>query len=228
MMISKKGSISVEALIVIPVIILVGLFFFQIISLFADAEIQTQNVYNTLEELENINFVYEKVGVSKISLPLGKYQELVDDIIKQADGRAREGLLKEIFINKLPGLTLESWQLKEGLINGQVSYKRNLLFSNQTLHIHFTKRLWLFGDNKALYPNISLADAIKKSEDKDKKTNVYQTKTGAKYHLDGCFYLRRSTTDKTKIIKMTLHQAKKKGLDACKRCIKGAKWYPGK
>jgi competence protein ComEC len=44
------------------------------------------------------------------------------------------------------------------------------------------------------------------------KTTVYITETGTKYHKDGCSYLKKSK------IKITLKDAKDKGLEACGRC----------
>lgn len=45
-----------------------------------------------------------------------------------------------------------------------------------------------------------------------KETVVYITKTGEKYHKDGCRYLRQSK------IKTTKKEAVKKGYGACKVC----------
>jgi len=46
----------------------------------------------------------------------------------------------------------------------------------------------------------------------NKDTVVYITKTGEKYHKDGCRYLRQSK------IKTTKKEAVKKGYGACKVC----------
>lgn len=45
-----------------------------------------------------------------------------------------------------------------------------------------------------------------------KEQTVYITKTGRKYHADGCQYLRRSQ------IPMSLKQAKAQGYTPCSRC----------
>jgi len=45
------------------------------------------------------------------------------------------------------------------------------------------------------------------------KSIVYITNTGAKYHLGGCSYLRRSS------IKINISDAKKSGYTACSRCF---------
>jgi hypothetical protein len=45
-----------------------------------------------------------------------------------------------------------------------------------------------------------------------KEITVYVTKTGSKYHLDGCRYLSKSQ------IPMSLSQAKAKGYTPCSVC----------
>lgn len=59
-------------------------------------------------------------------------------------------------------------------------------------------------------PVESPVSRINLSQNKD--TVVYITKTGEKYHKDGCRYLRQSK------IKTTKKEAVKKGYGACKVC----------
>ncbi|MBO1318336.1 hypothetical protein [Acanthopleuribacter pedis] len=49
---------------------------------------------------------------------------------------------------------------------------------------------------------------------KDKSQTVYITKTGEKYHADGCRYLKKSKIIQTK------QEAKEKGFDPCSVCFK--------
>jgi len=46
---------------------------------------------------------------------------------------------------------------------------------------------------------------------------IYKTKTGTRYHMEGCMYLRMSK------IPITISQAEKEGLKPCKICIQGMK-----
>jgi hypothetical protein len=56
------------------------------------------------------------------------------------------------------------------------------------------------------------ADASKKKSSKDSNPIVYVTRTGHKYHRDGCRYLRQSK------IKITLKDAKEQGYTPCSIC----------
>jgi len=61
-------------------------------------------------------------------------------------------------------------------------------------------------------PNIVATPAPAPSQSNNQGVTVYGTKTGAKYHADGCRYLSKSK------IPMTLSAAKSSGLTACSVC----------
>jgi hypothetical protein len=69
----------------------------------------------------------------------------------------------------------------------------------------------------ALSISVSAPAAPFQSKPKHKKVQVkdyivYVTRTGAKYHLDGCQYLRRSQYE------MSKREAVNQGYTACSRC----------
>jgi hypothetical protein len=60
-------------------------------------------------------------------------------------------------------------------------------------------------------PSYAHTETLKTTSVEKKDYTVYVTKTGSKYHLDGCSYLRSK-------IKTTKDQAVKDGYTACSRC----------
>jgi hypothetical protein len=60
-----------------------------------------------------------------------------------------------------------------------------------------------------------VAPSVAVQESRRQDPTVYGTRTGTKYHADGCRYLRSSK------IAMKLSEAKKRGLTACSKCRPG-------
>lgn len=224
---NKRGSITVEAVIVVSVMILVCASLFQLLTLFPEEDIKVQTVYDICNKLDTVYYIYHKVGIFDSTYESG-YQAL-DDLIEQtrkfSDETTAEYILEETLSNLLAheDMVLSSFELKDDRISGQIGYSRSIVFGyTWDMAIKFDKTMWLFGDNKSIYPNKSLADLLHTRDDHEKNLLVYQTKTGGKYHMAGCFYLRRSTTDKPNIKSMSLYEAKRiKHLTPCKRCIGG-------
>ncbi|MDF2523330.1 MAG: hypothetical protein K0R31_971, partial [Clostridiales bacterium] len=63
----------------------------------------------------------------------------------------------------------------------------------------------------------SSENPVEESYKKLKESTVYITRTGSRYHKDGCIHLKRSK------IPMKLSEAQKKGMSACKMCYEGFK-----
>lgn len=60
-------------------------------------------------------------------------------------------------------------------------------------------------------------NSVEESYKKLKESTVYITRTGSRYHKDGCMHLKRSK------IPIKLSEAKNKGMSACKMCFEGFK-----
>ena len=69
------------------------------------------------------------------------------------------------------------------------------------------------GNDEASKAENSVEDSYKKL----KESTVFITRTGSRYHKDGCIHLKRSK------IPIKLSQAQKKGMLACKACYEGFK-----
>ena len=232
-MTDRKGNISVEALISVTLFILFMSFLFQMLSMLSKEDKMSQIVFDGIYTLENYGYLYEKIGVldQEINIDLGDHQEIVQFInksINKVDQQSKTEYLKWVLKQKLDvyDIIINSFEIKEDVLSCRVIYKREYLFGlSHDFEISIKKRMWLFGDEKELYPNKTLTDVFKKQLADERRQFVYQTKTGGKYHLVGCFYLVRSTTDQTKIKKMSLYDAKYLyHLMPCQRCMKEGIW----
>lgn len=225
---NNRGSISVEALITVSVMILLMAFMIQFMFFIQEEDLRTQYVYDALEDLEVCNYLYEKIGVIKIPIPDSPYTEYVSELVKSleeyVDGFVLETVLEQLLLKH--DMMLTSYTYQDGVISGVVTHEKDFyLGGTKSFSIGFEKRLWLFGNQSELYPNHTLADLLDKESEEEKSITVYKTKTGEKYHLEGCFYLIRSTTDHMNIEGMTLYNARhKEHLSPCKRCLGEAKW----
>ncbi len=227
---SNKGSVSIEALIVVTTLILMMTFLFQMIVMFPKEDLRTQIVYDALNDLEHHHYIYNKVGFLELDFTVG--HEDIDRILHlmQTDlsHLAESEYLSIVFKSKMlnQDMVVDHFELVDDQVLGEVSYMRPFMFGiKRTFTIKFDKRMWLFGNEPSLYPNKTLAEVVGNQNNKEESITVYQTKTGGKYHLKGCFYLVRSTTDHPKIISMTLDKAKNiLHLEPCLRCIKGEVW----
>lgn len=213
---NKKGSVTVEALVCFTTIILLLLVMFQLLVFHANEDLKTQKVYEALEHVELANYTYEKIGflesMPEIDHPL---TEQVYELAKGMNHLNKKSYLKLIFSEQLKGFRIDAFELEGDWISGQVSYeKRFILSKGHRFNVHFKKRLWLFGNDPSSYPNKTLGRYL----NDDRVTYVYVTKTGTKYHLPGCFYLNRSTTDQLNIQKLTKDEAVSRHYLPCKRC----------
>lgn len=225
---NNKGSISIEALITLTVMILLMAFMIQMMFLLPEEDLMTQYVYDALETLEISNYMYHKIGILDLPLPDSPYSDYLSGVMNDLDDYAASYALEEVLnqLLKKHEMTLTTYAYKEGVVSGIVSYEKKFyLGGTRQFSIGFEKRLWLFGNEKNLYPNHTLADLLDKERDEEKNITVYKTQTGEKYHLEGCFYLIRSTTNHLSIESMTLYHARhKEHLSPCKRCLGEAKW----
>jgi len=232
-MTDSRGNISVEALISITLFILLMSFLFQMLSMFSKEDKMSQIIFDEIYALENYGYLYEKVGLldQEIDVNLGEHQEIIDLIntsIKKINQKSKASYLKWVLKQELDvhKIEIDSFEIQGDTLSCKVTYNRQYLFGlSHDFDVFITKRMWLFGDQKELYPNKTLSDVLKKQTEDERNQLVYQTKTGGKYHLAGCFYLERSTTDHAKIKKMSLYDAKYLyHLMPCKRCMKGVTW----
>lgn len=223
---NKKGSITVEALISVSIMILVLTSLFQLLTLYPTEDIQVQKTYDALNQLDTAYYLYHKVGVFDFDFKSGNdsLDQLISstrDYLNQASvEKMLEGYLKHLLNDT--AIEVKNFALENDIITGEIVYESHIsLGPSWLMTTSFEKRLWLFGNEKEIYPNTTLLDQVKDSQEKDKSLIVYVTKTGEKYHQEGCFYLIRSTTDKSQIKALTLYEAKKKHLVPCKRCMGG-------
>ncbi|MBI9014861.1 MAG: hypothetical protein JEZ08_21710 [Clostridiales bacterium] len=232
-MTDRKGNISVEALISVTLFILFMSFLFQMLSMFSREDKMSQIVFDGIYTLENYGYLYEKIGVldQEIDMDLSGHQEIVQFInrsIKIIKQESKIEYLKGVLEQELDAhdITLKSFDIHEDILSCEVTYKREFLFGlSSVFDITVRKRMWLFGDEKELYPNKTLTDVFKKQLEDERFHFVFQTKTGGKYHQVGCFYLVRSTTDQTEIKRISLYDAKYVyHLMPCKRCMKEEIW----
>ena len=225
---NDRGSITVEAAIVFPITILVMTILIQLIMMFPSEDLKIQKVDDILSQLDSLNYVYEKVGILSFDVPENPYSELIRSSQLFINETVESNLLEIFLVNELDknDMILNEFTCHDDTISGEISWRRNFVFGlRKDFHVKFEKCLWLFGDNKSIYPNQTLTSYLLNNENEEKKILVYKTKGGQKYHLEGCFYLVRSTTDKSKIDTMTLYEAKHiHRLEPCKRCCKEDTW----
>lgn len=239
------GSLSVEALISISVFLILIVFFINMITVVSLEDKIDQSTVDLISELEIYNYLYEKIGFDQI-LNIDGYKDRITDYI----GNTREEWLeylnfdklildkgKESFLSTIAKEKIEDileknrkysrllnydFSISDDIVTIKFSYSIVLIMDYKVRTTHFfEKKMWLFGDNSEIYPNDTLLSKLIKEDDELKNITVYKTKTGSKYHLEGCFYLRRSTTDKENIESLSMYKAKLiYQLEPCKRCIK--------
>jgi len=223
----NKGSVSVEAAIVFPITILIMVICMQLLAFFPNEDLKVQQVNDALIRLDSLNYVYEKVGLLTFDLPEGPYNEFITSSQNFVNENLESNILEAYLRYDLHKneILLDEFTMTEDTVSGCVSWKKNFVLGfEKESYVKFEHVLWLFGDDKSLYPNETLTNALLKNEADEKSIWVYKTKTGSKYHLKGCFYLVRSTTDKSKIVKVNLYDAKHMYmLKACDRCFKEVK-----
>jgi len=225
---NDRASITVEAAIVFPITILVMTILIQLIVMFPSEDLKIQKVDDILSRLDSLNYVYEKVGILSVDIPENPYSELIKSSQTSISETVESNYLETYLKSELAenDMVLNEFDFHDDTISGEISWKRDFVFGlKKEFHIRFEECLWLFGDNKSIYPNKTLTSYLLNNENEEKKILVYKTKGGQKYHLEGCFYLVRSTNDKSKIDTMTLYEAKHiHRLEPCKRCCKEDTW----
>ncbi|MCH4889034.1 pilus assembly protein [Acidaminobacter sp. JC074] len=223
----NRGSVSVEAAIVFPITILIMVMLVQVIAFFPSEDLKVQQVNDALIRLDSLNYVYEKVGLLTFDLPENPYSDFISSSQSFLNDHMASEILEAYLKNELSNheILLEDFSVTGDTVSGLVSWNKAFVFGlKKESHVKFEHVLWLFGDDKSLYPNETLTKTLFKNEEEEKTVMVYKTKSGSKYHRAGCFYLVRSTTDKSKIVKVSLYDAKRKYLlSPCERCVKEGK-----
>ncbi len=232
---NKKGTVTVEATILITVILVIFTSFFQTISLYFKEDIISQKVFDSLYTLDNVSYFYEKVGISKEIENLSINEDLenifknqIDELKSVSVNSSKEIILREVFKNKLKNidesLKLIAFSLNDDIIYSDVYYKRKLIFNELDFHIKIQKKLFLFGDEKELFKNKTIIDIVKELAKNQEENGyddkfVYMTKYGKVYHTNkNCFYLVKDGTIHEAITKKSLKEMKEKGIRECKLC----------
>lgn len=219
---NRKGAVSIEALIAFSVALLLMGFLIQLLLFLPDEEVKTQQLYDAIVDFEIFNYAYEKIGVKSIELPKFKWSnelnQLLDSLKEYGEAKAYKMVFQKLLEDY--DLSLEEFLLEDGILRGRVAFEKSfLLAGKREFFIAFEKRIWLFGDQKELYPNVQLSSLIHEDSEADKKRYVYMTVSGEKYHMEGCFYLMRSTTLHEHIKHVTVYEAERTHyLKPCERC----------
>lgn len=213
----KNGNIAIESLIATTVFIIFLLILVQVLLGFAQEDIHSQEVLEALNSLNNYALAYDLIG-NDTSL-LDAFDGLDLSFLKNINNLSRSIFLESIMKAKFQDLTIS---IVDDHIKGQVSFEQKFLVSHVTSQVYFDKKLITYGNNPPAFNKKNISDLIKKTHEDQEMLYVYKTKTGSKYHLEGCFYLRRSTTKKDDIEKISLFVAKYRYfLTPCQRCMEG-------
>lgn len=231
----KKGNVSVEALISVSVFMLFVLFLIQVLLGFASESIAAQNILDGLEDLENYNIVIESIGISNEmdSFFVDHLSEWVDEelyiymteTLSKVIDYSRDDYLEILFKSMVEtqNMVVNDFTIEDELVRVEVFFYKNYLFGLETKStLTAEKKLFLYGDEPELYRKHTLVELVKETILSEEGKLVYKTKTGSKYHLKDCFYITRSTTDQSGIMKLSVYEAKYiYYLLPCKRCIGG-------
>ena len=243
---NSNGSLSIEALISVSVFLILMVFFINMITIVSLEDKVDQSTVDLISEIEIYNYLYEKIGFNQV-LNIGSYKDRILSYIGSENGawleyldfdksildKGKECFLSSVAENKIKVILKKNRRYSKLLsydfsISGDIvtidfSYNIILIMDYKVKTVHsFEKKMWLFGDNSEIYPNVTLLSSLAEEDEDLKNITVYKTKTGTKYHMKGCFYLNRSTTDKENIESLSMYKAKIiYKLQACKRCIRG-------
>ena len=181
---NKKGNISLEALISVPVFIIFATFLVALIHFIGLHDIMSQEVLKELEMVSHYNYAYECIG--EISLEdLGFLKDqwppelnyLLEEKYSDFQGTTKTLTLKGILSLKLKSLEKKSnienvkvkdFQLEDDILNTLVTYDQMLpLGFKVTQTIETKQQLWFLGDDKSLIDLRTLEDLLR-----EKKKNM--------------------------------------------------------
>lgn len=226
---NKRGSITVEAMLVIGVLLLVFASIFQMFRFVQAEEIMAQEVYDGIEDVAIVNYLLHKIGpfdeaiFRQVAAYLPDEQQawIAKVPIEKVADLGMTAVLQQTLILSLDApanvshIKGETFSLDGDILNLMLSYEINTLGGKKLKrHLRVKKRLWLFGNEPDQFQQTTLADFFQQEHD----VVVYVTKSGTKYHLKNCFYIRRSTTDHKAVQGISLAEAMKH-FSPCKRCI---------
>lgn len=235
---NKRGLISVEALLTVTIFVLLMSFLISLLQLFYIEDVLSQKVFDSVDELEKMNYLLEKIGdvhledlaIDNLPIDLKEYTYLNTFLNSEYQDQNKDVFLRHHFETDISQVmdrykVVNDWSLEEFVLLGDrlsidLTYKHHLPFKIQLKpEIQVNKTLWLFGDDPTLSDHQTLADILGNFNDFSVSTYVYTTKTGVKYHLKTCFYINRTTTDQSKIKRLSLKEALAAYFLPCKRCI---------
>ncbi|MDM8533273.1 hypothetical protein QUF55_01100 [Clostridiaceae bacterium HSG29] len=186
---NNKGSLSIEALISVFITLLLMLSLIGIINTFYVNEVINHALYQSVIEMSSNN-ICTQYGNNDFSVQ--------DKTINLFSNKKLYGNLKYEIDKNLSDFKYDSnYDLKNKEGSFQVNYSFEIL--NYVIPIKKTIEYKSFLHKRIKIKNIN--DEI-----------IYVTKTGEKYHKNGCFYLRKSK------IEMKLMDAISEGYTPCSRC----------
>jgi len=186
---NDKGSLSIEAIISVFFTLMFMLFLIAIINTFYINEVVNQALYESVIEMSSNNICTQygnnEFGIQNKTIEIYSNKILYDNFKYDVDKTVKDFKCTS------------DYDLKNKKGNFQVKYKFSIL--NYVIPIE--KNI----DYKSfLHKQITIGNI--------QNEIIYVTKTGEKYHKNGCFYLRKSK------IEMNLMDAISEGYTPCSRC----------
>ena len=233
---SKRGSISIEAVIGLSTLVLFFSFLVQVLLLYGFHDQTSQKIYDEINRVSHYHYIYESIGPLEASdyawikskMP-GDIEILINESLDLLNDKTKAVFLREILSkkiekikhSKIKELGITDFSLEEHFLSVKVSFIQVLPLGFEVAgYVQVDKQLWFLGSHPEQVDLKTLSSILKENHDNQANTYVYMTKTGSKYHLEDCFYITRSTTDQKALKKITLDQAEKMyDLSPCSRCI---------
>ena len=187
---NNKGSLSIEALISVFITVLLMLSLIGIINTFYVNEVINHVLYQSVIEMSSNN-ICTQYGNNDFSM-----QDKTINLF--SNKKLYDNLKYEIDKNLSDFKYVSDYDLEEKQGSFNVKYPFNIL--NYVIPVEKTIEYKSFLHKKIEIKNMN--DEI-----------IYITKTGEKYHKNGCFYLRKSK------IEMKLIDAISEGYTPCSRCF---------
>lgn len=220
---NKKGVITVEAILALGVLLSVILVLTSLFQYMAFQDQVSQIGHDTLKDIEIVNFAYhviepsdwlpvEKVIPEKLN---GFIEPYLQPIISFASEKVLTEAFESYFEISYTAYDIDtevSVELNAHHIHVEINYDYVLPFLIDVKDcLVIDSQLYMYGVDGH---NPKTIDAFSGSD----KQYVYVTKSGHKYHTKDCFYINRSTTDHSKVRKISLKEAMK-SYQPCRRCI---------
>ncbi|GAB6106327.1 hypothetical protein [Fusibacter bizertensis] len=185
----EKGSVSIEATIAFPIMMIILITLFgTLISFYIDERV-SWSVLNTRDEMSLYSMPF--MGHDKIIeafINTTAISELSEVILKR---HIREkGIENLVQINDVQ-ITFDAY----GFAKLEINYNYKLLSLNKVQHIYLPLSASAVSDGESIVEPM-----------------VYITTYGEKYHKASCFHLRKSKFG------ISLSKAEEKGYEACKNC----------